>query len=216
MEGLAMSNKNERTELPAEAELVCIHRIVIQPIFEVDEYLYLRRTKTYDELWCVYILEPESDTIIVDDEIRNNHDAELLISEPIKGKKSEASMRLFDDRIRAHIGYHSPSKLLSPGLLETNDYDSIVKGMDDDIIQIREEERSQLNSLIISEARKLGLHPEPPLLNRYIWSARCPGTSHKIFINARKNQFGCGYCGVKGDHEKLKIFVKSRVSSNPN
>jgi hypothetical protein len=213
MEDIDLSNKNERTVLPEEAELVCIHRIVIQSIFYVDEYLYLRRTPINDEFWLIYRLEPESDTIIEDEEIRNNHEAELLISEPFRDGKRKASMRLFDDRLRAHIGYHYHSKLLSAGLLRTIDYDTIVKTIDNDIIRIREEEESQLNSLIISEARELGLNPEPPLLNKMIWSASCPGTSHRIFINARKNEFGCGYCGVKGDHETLKKFVRRRVSS---
>ena len=63
---------------------------------------------------------------------------------------------------------------------------------------------------IIKVATQLGLHPQAPLLNPEIWSAQCPGTGHQLYINARKNEFGCGYCCRKGGPTDLRAFVTSR------
>ena len=122
-----------------------------------------------------------------------------------------SGMFLLSEYFDAVCGFYSPVKFLVDGLLFKCDYEAIIQRQKDTIRNNQADARKR-ETKIIKIATQLGLHPQAPLLNPEIWSAQCPGTGHQLYINARKNEFGCGYCGVKGNHEKLQEFVKSRKS----
>ncbi len=117
-------------------------------------------------------------------------------------------MFLLSEYFDAVCGFYSPVKILAEGLVLRLDYEEIIQRQMA-IIKKNQTAASKQKTKIIKVATQLGLHPQPPLLNPEIWSAQCPGTAHQLYINARKNEFGCGYCGVKGNHEKLREFVKA-------
>jgi len=202
-------NEVKNTRIPVSAELVCVHQLVVQALLDVNEYLYLHQTGIKNELWCISEAEPLSNTIINENTLRDEHTAVLLLSEPYSPDKTECSLRMLYELLRARIGFVYPRDLILPGLVSKEDYRQLVKNIKYEIDRSREP-TAQFKSLIISEATKLDLHPEPPLLNNMMWTANCPGTNHKLYINAQKNEFACGYCRVKGNHEKLIELEKSR------
>jgi len=67
-------------------------------------------------------------------------------------------------------------------------------------------------SRIVQAATELHLAPEPTGGKVGNWLARCPGTSHTIMISSTSEQFGCGYCKVKGGPEELLGFAGRRRS----
>ena len=202
-------NEVKGTKIPPRAELVCVHQIVVQALLDVNEYLYLHQTTIRNELWCISEAEPLSNTLINENTLRGEHTAVLLLSEPYSQDKVACSLRMLNELLRARMGFVYPQDQILPGLVTEDDYRQLVHDIRHEIDHNREQ-AVQLKSLIISEATRLGLNPEPPLLNQQIWSAKCPGTSHKLYINANRNEFGCGYCQIKGNHQKLADLVKRR------
>jgi len=196
------------------AELICCHRLDVQALIEVDEYLYLNRTFMHDELWCVSEIEPMGETPLPEDSLRKSSPATLLMVARKSGSEQNSAFRLFDELIRARVGFHKPRKLLRSGLVSLADYHRILNEFASEINRNRKAD-DQTGSEIIEVAQELGLHPEPPLLNQKIWSAQCPGTNHKLFINAEKGEFGCGYCGVKGDSSVLRVLMMQRSKMTP-
>jgi len=202
-------NKVQSTRIPKNAELICVHRIVVQALLDVDEYLFLNQTTKSNELWCIAEVEPEDNCVLNDTTLRYESMAVLLLAELYSPSKRDVCLRLLEELIRARIGFYSLPRLIRSGLVNVEEHQMMGNCIRDEIDR-NGEQPSQLKSLIITEATRLGLHPELPLLNQKIWSANCPGTNHKLFINAEKGEFGCGYCQVKGDHEKLVEFVDRR------
>ncbi|MBC8549742.1 MAG: hypothetical protein H8D23_08825 [Candidatus Brocadiales bacterium] len=120
-----------------------------------------------------------------------------------------SAMFLLSEYFDAVCGFYSPVKFLAGGLLLRSDYEKI-KQRQNATMRRNQEVASKQRTKIIEFATELGLHPQPPLLNSEIWSAQCPGTGHQLYINARKNEFGCGYCCRKGGPKDLRAFVASR------
>jgi hypothetical protein len=57
-----------------------------------------------------------------------------------------------------------------------------------------------------------GLHPEPAGIGPTQWDARCPVRSgHRLMITTGNDEFGCGYCRVKGGVDELRALVKMKV-----
>ena len=202
-------NKVESSRIPSGAELVCVHQVAVQALLDVNEYLYLHQTIIRNELWCISEAESLNETLLTEKVLRADHTAVLLLAQPCSEDKLECSLRMLNELLRARMGFVHPQDLILPGLVAREDYHQLVHDIRYEIDRNRDQ-TAQLKSLIISEATRLGLHPEPPLLNEQIWSAKCPATSHKLYINASRNEFGCGYCNIKGNQEKLVEFVVSR------
>ena len=51
-----------------------------------------------------------------------------------------------------------------------------------------------------------GPNPPPP----HIWTTRCPGTGHYLYINLEKELYYCGWCKRGGGPSSLLDFVKDR------
>jgi hypothetical protein len=73
-----------------------------------------------------------------------------------------------------------------------------------------EAEEARNPSRILAAARAVGLRPEPVGTGVGNWVAGCPGRSHTLMLRPRSEQFGCGYCKVKGGPELLAEFVARR------
>ena len=204
--------------LPKDAVALCAYELLIMAIAEMEQIAFIHTTSTRDELWMV------TEETLIDSPNGASADDMTQLDTLFQGQ-SRPAMRVLtmthtDSAIRSGMfllseyfegvcGFYSPVKFLAEGLLLRSDYERINQRRKA-TIRRNQEVASKQKTKIIEVATELGLHPQPPLLNREIWSAQCPGTGHQLYINARKDEFGCGYCCVKGNHEKLREFVKSR------
>ena len=204
--------------LPKDALALCAYELLAMGIMDLDQIAYIRQTDGGDELWMV----TEETLYENPNRASANEIAKLetlLLNQSRLGMRVltmthtdsifRASMFLLSEYFDAVCGFYSPVKILAEGLLLKSDYEAIIQRQNE-TIRRNQEEASKRKTKIIEVATELGLHPQPPLLNREIWSAQCPGSSHQLYINVRKNEFGCGYCGRKGGPEDLKAFVASR------
>ena len=204
--------------LPEDAVALCAYQLLILAIADMDQIAYIRSTSTRDELWMV------TEETLFDSPVDESVDETTGLNTLFHGQSRQAlrvltmthtdcisrsSMFLLSEYFDAVCGFYTPVKFLAEGLLLKSDYESIIQRQNE-TIRRNQEVASKRKTKIIEVATQLGLHPQPPLLNREIWSARCPGTGHQLYINARKNEFGCGYCCRKGGPKDLRAFVTSR------
>jgi len=204
--------------LPEDAVALCAYELFVMAILDMDQIAYIRQTARGDELWMVTAETPyENPNRASANEIAK---LEIILLNQSRQAMRVITMRHTDSNLRSGMfllseyfdavcGFYSPVKFLAEGLVLRSDYEEINQRQNA-IIRRNQVVARKRETKIIKVATQLGLHPQPPLLNPEIWSARCPGTGHQLYINARKNEFGCGYCGMKGDHEKLRAFAKSR------
>ena len=206
--------------LPKDAVALCAYELVVMAILDMDQIAYIRQTARGDELWMVTEETPyENPNRASADEIakleflllNQSRQAMRVFTMTHTDSILHSGMFLLSEYFDAVCGFYSPVKFLAEGLLLKSDYEEINQRRKA-TIRKNQEVASKQKTKIIEVATELDLEPQPPLLNPEIWSAPCPGTRHQLYINARKDEFGCGYCGVKGNHKKLREFVKNRRS----
>ena len=204
--------------LPEDAVALCAYELFVMAILDMDQIAYIRQTERGDELWMVTEETPyENPNRVSADEIakletlllNQSRLAMRVLTMTHTDSVFRSGMFLLSEYFDAVCGLYSPVKFLAEGLLLKSDYEGINQRRKS-TIRRNQAAASKKKTKIIEVATELGLHPQPPLLNPEIWSAQCPGTGHQLYINASKDEFGCGYCCVKGNHEKLREFVKSR------
>jgi hypothetical protein len=204
--------------LPKDAVALCAYELFVMAILDMDQIAYIRQTARTDELWMITEETPYEDPDRASvDEITKLET--LLLNQSQKASRVltmnhtdsifRSGLFLLSKYFDAVCGFYSPVKFLAEGLILRSDYEEIIQRQTA-TIRSNQVAASKRKTKIIKVATQLGLHPQPPLLNAKIWSAHCPGTGHQLYINGSKNEFGCGYCGVKGNHEKLREFVKRR------
>ncbi len=204
--------------LPEDAVALCAYQLLAMAMLDLDQISYILQTASGDELWMVTEETPYEDPfrVSVDETTElgtlfqgQSKPAMRVLTMTHTDSMFRSGMFLLSEYFDAVCGFYSPVKFLTEGLLLRHDYEEINERQKDTIRKNQIAARKR-ETKIIKVATQLGLYPQAPLLNPKIWSAQCPGTGHQLYINARKNEFGCGYCGVKGNHEKLREFVKSR------
>lgn len=65
-------------------------------------------------------------------------------------------------------------------------------------------------SAIINAARLLSLAPEPVGSNDWEWQASCPGTRHKLAIDAAEERWHCPDCNRTGEVDDLEGLWRQR------
>ena len=203
---------------PKDAVALCAYELFAMAIVDMDQIAYIRQTARGDELWMVTEETPyENPNRASADEIAKLES--LLLNQSMQAMKvltmthtdsiSRSGLFLLSEYFDAVCGFYSPVKFLAEGLLLRSDYEEINQQRKA-TIRRNQAAASKKKTKIIEVATELGLQPQAPLLNPEIWSARCPGTGHQLYINASKNEFGCGYCGRKGGPKALRAFAASR------
>ena len=204
--------------LPKDAVALCAYELLIMAIAEMEQIAFIHTTSTRDELWMV------TDETLIDSPNGASANDMTQLDTLFQGQ-SRPAMRVLtmthtDSAIRSGMfllseyfdgvcGFYSPVKFLAEGLLGRSDYEGINQRRKA-TLRKNQTAASKQKTKIIEVATELGLQPQAPLLNREIWSARCPGTGHQLYINANKNEFGCGYCCRKGGPKDLRAFVALR------
>ena len=204
--------------LPEDAVALCAYELFVMAILDMDQIAYIRQTARGDELWMVTAETPyENPNRASADEIgkletlllNQSKQAMRVLTMTHTDSILRSGMFLLSEYFDAVCGFYSPVKFLAEGLLLKSDYEEINQRQNA-TIRRNQEVASKQRTKIIEVASELGLQPQAPLLNREIWSAKCPGTGHQLYINARKDEFGCGYCCRKGGPKDLRAFVASR------
>ncbi|MBT4362190.1 MAG: hypothetical protein HOD11_14615 [Candidatus Marinimicrobia bacterium] len=204
--------------LPEDAVALCAYELFVMAILDMDQIAYICQTASGDELWMVTEETPydDHDSASVDETTDldtlfqgQSKQAMRVLTMTHTGSAFRSGIFLISEYFDAVCGFYSPVKFLAGGLIARSDYEEIIQRQKA-TIRRNQEVASKWETKIIRVATQLGLHPQPPLLNPEIWSAQCPGTAHQLYINARKNEFGCGYCCRKGGPTDLRAFVTSR------
>lgn len=133
------------------------------------------------------------------------------VSAPITGDKLQACKELLLHRYRSTVGFYWPTDFIKDGMLTESMYHEIIDTIKNELDKQAEIARES-KSEIVTVARELGLGPEPTGTGPYSWRARCPKTSHPLYINTESNTFGCGWCKRKGGPGELQAFMKERRS----
>jgi len=204
--------------LPKDAVALCAYELFVMAILDMDQIAYIRQTARGDELWMVTEETPyENPNRASADEIakleilllNQSRQAMRVLTMTHTDSILRSGMFLLSEYFDAVCGFYSPVRFLAEGLVLRSDYEEI-KQRQNATIRRNQVAACKRETKIIKVATQLGLHPQPPLLNPEIWSAQCPGTGHQLYINARKNEFGCGYCCQKGGPKDLRGFANSR------
>jgi amidohydrolase len=201
-------------KIPEDATFACSYFVFMNPI-ETVESAFLRRTKKKDELW-VASWNYEFSGDLTDYSKREQFDSfGCTVVAPRHGKENTASQILLEHLFRSRVGFLWPTHFIQSGIVTEAQFKGIIEKLKTELnnyAQIARENRSK----IVDVAEELGLRPEPTGLGPYEWVARCPGTSHHIYISTKTDSFGCGYCRRKGGPNELRSFVKERRSKNRN
>jgi hypothetical protein len=157
----------------------------------IDAVLYFQRDGITDSVWVKTEYDYGADPITA----------------PTRGSAKRACKRLFKEHIRQHGGYQFPGKLISPGLLSAWSYRSALKEVVHEIDENKRQADQHRHAEIVEAARALRLAPEPLGDSPNNWVAKCPGGPHSIMVAPTSNQFGCGYCRIKGGPDVLREFA---------
>ena len=211
-------NTDNSTALPKDSVALCAYQLLVQAILDIDQIAFIHTTPDRDELWMV------TEEALIDSPNDASVDETPELDTLFQGQSRQAmrvltmnhtdsifrsGMFLLSEYFDGVCGFYSPIKFLAEGLLLRSDYEEINQRQNATIKRNQVAARKR-ETKIIKVATQLGLHPQAPLLNPEIWSAQCPGTGHQLYINARKNEFGCGYCCQKGGPKDLRGFANSR------
>jgi len=157
----------------------------------IDAVLYFQRDGITDSVWVKTEYDYGADPITA----------------PTRGSAKRACKRLFKEHIRQHGGYQFPGKLISAELLSAWSYRSALKEVVHEIDENKRQADQHRHAEIVEAARALRLRPEPSGDSPNNWIAKCPGGPHSIMVAPTSNEFGCGYCRIKGGPDILREFA---------
>jgi hypothetical protein len=186
---------------------------------EFPEALFIRQESAgLWQLWTISTL-PDSDM----DELLRRHTARdpswrklassfgLVLAGTGVSSASEAAHTLVKKLLWARLGYCWPEGPFQGGLLASEQLWAIVSDFQRDVASGHANAMAAENrrpTPIVVAARELGLSPQPAGHDPMAWTATCPtGRNHRLMISAEANEFGCGYCRVKGGPDGLRRFV---------
>jgi hypothetical protein len=211
---------------PAMAVFLLAHEIYFV-IEHFDQAIWFNRTEDRDELWAITEefkelrpalaeLRPDEQAGYIDNFGRH---CACVLSVPRARSFDESVIDLLSCYFGSGAGTPlGVEHMTAAGYISSAQFELLhQRVLSDGVRREREhKEWSQLarenESEIIRVARELGLHPEPAGFGPVQWYARCPAKSlHRLMITTSKDEFGCGYCRVRGGVEELRRFVDKGV-----
>jgi hypothetical protein len=212
----------KKARLPDSAFPVLVHKVFCQ-IEWFDQVIWFTRTKERDELWVFTDFYMDLHARLVARKPPDRADALLPFGQKVtcaisvsrSGSPDESLLGLLSaffttpagalidlEHITA-LGYVSEAHLrLLLSCIESYRERKRIES-EEYSRQARENETE-----IIHVARELGLNPEPAGIGPIQWYANCPGKQHRLMITTSDDQFGCGYCRVKGGVDELRAFIE--------
>ena len=215
-----------KAQLPDTAVFVLAHEIYFQ-IDYFDQVIWFNRTDHRDEL-CVWtepfttlrstlgnVARKDRGQVIMS----CGQSASRVFSLPREGSFDASLVQLlgYFFYTAAGSGLRGMKHLAATGYLSSARYRLLLK--EKEAADQRERDRHEAmcrtakenETEIIQVARELNLYPEPAGTGPVQWYAKCPGTQHRLMITTSANQFGCGYCKVKGGVDQLRAFAEERL-----
>ncbi|MFQ6610862.1 MAG: hypothetical protein ACE5D7_08705 [Fidelibacterota bacterium] len=210
-------NEDGMDKIPDGARLICAYTEEIVCTVWDDEYTIIAFLHENNDKYELWILGSWSRLISSKDKekaifgTKDSCEVYRVTSISKTEDQLSACLDLLKPYIRNKKGFHWPNTFLVGGIVNEKSFKDLVTAIESDIHRITEETKKRETS-IVKTARELGLHPYPLGTEMDIWTARCPGTNHRIHINAKSEVFGCGYCRVNGGSKELRAFVQERKS----
>jgi hypothetical protein len=207
---------------PAMAVFLLAHEIYFQ-IEHFDQAIWFNRSDDRDELWAITEELAELRPALA--ELRQDERAGYIdnFGRHCGCVFSVPRARSFDesviDLLSCYFGTSAGAPLgvehmTAAGYISPAQFETLHQRVLSDRVR-REQEHKEWSRLareheteIIRVARDLGLDPEPAGIGRVQWYARCPGSrGHRLMITTGHDEFGCGYCRVKGGVDELRAFA---------
>ena len=216
----------KKAQLPDLAVPVLVHQVFCQ-IEWFDQIIWFNRAEERDELWvftdlCTNVearLQAVRSIDRADCLLAFGQKVSCTISIPRSGSFDESLLGLLSAFFTTPAGaIASVDRVIAAAYINKTHVRTILGCIE----SYRERERVQSEEYmrqareneteIIHVARELGLHPQPAGTGPVQWYARCPGARwHQIMITTSDDQFGCGYCRVRGGVEELREFADKGV-----
>ena len=193
-----------------------------------DQAIWFNRTEDRDELWAVTEdlagvrttlaeLRPDEQAGYIDHFGRH---CACVISVPRARSYDESVIDLLSCYFGSGAGTpQGVERLTAAGYISVEQFETLHQRVLVDAARC-EQERKEWSRLareneteIIQVARELGLHPEPAGFGPVQWYATCPKRrGHRLMITTSCDEFGCGYCSVKGGVDELRALVAEESS----
>ncbi len=199
------------SRLPEGVVLACAYELHLGAD-SVVEAAFLRRTEAQDELWVLKDVRVAWIGAILDGNSLPCRASSAVGRVLVAGRTDRelpACIGLLDTLLRAYQGFCWPTGFVMPGIVGEQDFNRMLSRLETGY-RSNSAKASKNETKIIRVARELELHPEPTGDSTTRWRARCPRTSHCVYIDATRNEFFCGWCRRKGGLRELRQFVEER------
>ncbi|MFC2993362.1 hypothetical protein [Halomonas tibetensis] len=201
-----------RAPVPEDAEAACLHDISLGIVDVIPEALFFRRHEGRDELWAAGLTH-KAPGKSREEQLASAYNQGRVAWSANQGTPAESAEVLFRALTAVRHGHVWPDGYREGPLITKAAHQRIVGELEAEIERNRQEAEAQSQAPIIVMARRLGLRPEPAGKSPSAWYADCPGKSHRLMVSSSANEFGCGYCRVKGGTAELEALHGQRCGS---
>lgn len=195
--------------VPENAVAACLQDISLGQVDIIPEALFFRRHEGRDELWAAALTHKAAGKPR-EEQLASAYQQGRVAWSASQGTPAESAEVLFRALTAARHGHVWPDAYREGPLITDADHQRIVGELEAEIGRHRREAEAQSQAPVIVMARKLGLRPEPAGVSPSAWYADCPGKAHRLMVSSSSNEFGCGYCRVKGGTNELETLVIQR------
>ncbi|MDZ7854189.1 MAG: hypothetical protein U5L98_16525 [Halomonas sp.] len=204
-----LKQPENRVSVPDDAEIACLQEIHLGVVDVIPEALFFRRYADQDELWAAGLTHGAPGKPR-EEQLAKAYQQGRVAWAGSQGSRATGAELLFRALTAARQGHVWPDGFLEGPLITEAAHCRIVGELEAEIERNLEEAEAQSQAPILVLARQLGLRPEPAGKSPSAWYADCPGKRHRLMISSSSDQFGCGYCRVKGETAELEALAKQR------
>jgi len=204
-----LKHSKNRGSVPDDAELACLQEINLGAVDVIPEALFFRRNGGKDELWSAGLTHDAPGKPRAA-QLASAYKQGRVAWAGSQGTRATGAEILFRALTAARHGHVWPKGFLEGPLITEASHARILGELEAEHERNIREAEAQAEAEIIVLARRLGLRPEPAGQSPSAWYADCPGKAHRLMISSSANQFGCGYCRVKGGLRELEALANQR------
>lgn len=130
---------------------------------------------------------------------------------PRSGTERQAAARMLGAVWRSQWGTSHPRRYRSGELVSRVVFRRVRGEIEAEWEARRAEAEKHRGAELIRVAEELGLQPQPAGAGPHAWYINCPtGRGHRAQAESKSNQWGCGYCQVRGGPAELREEVARR------
>ncbi|WP_290793957.1 hypothetical protein [Halomonas sp.] len=204
-----LKQSDNRLTVPDDAELACLQEINLGAVDVIPEALFFRRQDGQDELWSAGLTH-DAPGKPREEQLASAYQQGRVAWAGSQGTRATGAEILFRALTAARHVHVRPVGYLEGPLITASAHQRIVGELEAENERNTREAEAQSQAPIIVMARRLGLRPKPAGASPSAWYADCPGKSHRLMVSSSSNEFGCGYCRVKGGTAELEALHGQR------